>query len=83
MLYEAMSEKKAYKVVHEDVKNYWNIINEECLKLVDVVPKPVLEFDVNLAPVFEVAYANSQDRFTNGELLKKHVRALLLNPISI
>ena len=78
-----ISEEEAYKVVHEDIKNYWNIINEECLKLVDVVPKLVLEFFVNIARVSEVVYANSQDGFTNGESLKEHVSALLLNPISI
>nr|UOW66203.1 sesquiterpene synthetase [Sindora glabra] len=76
-----ISEEEAYKALHDDITHYWNVLNEEYLKLVNVIPKAVLEFLVNFARVSEVAYENYQDGYTTGEVLKKHVDALIVNPI--
>nr|AGW18160.1 terpene synthase 3 [Copaifera langsdorffii] len=76
-----ISEEEAYKVLHDDITHYWNVLNEESLKLMNVVPKAMFEFLVNLARVSEVAYEKYQDGYTKGEFLKKHVDAVIVNPI--
>ncbi|TKY49011.1 terpene synthase 2 [Spatholobus suberectus] len=77
-----ISQAEAYNLIHKDVEDYWEIINEECLKLNDI-PKSVLDCVVNLAHISEVSYENQQDKFTNGDLLKDFVSSLLLDPLCI
>ncbi|XP_028807701.1 probable terpene synthase 2 [Neltuma alba] len=78
-----ISEEEAYKILDEDIKNYWKDINEECLNNPHGVPKSVLGFVLNFAQGIEVVYENQEDRFTNGKSLKQYVVQLLLNPIPI
>ncbi|KAK7324636.1 hypothetical protein VNO77_28359 [Canavalia gladiata] len=77
-----ISQEEAYKVIQKDVEYLWKDINEECLKS-DCIPKPVLECILNLWRITEFTYENFEDKYTNGELLKDHVAALLVDPISI
>ncbi|KAF7822739.1 putative terpene synthase 2 [Senna tora] len=74
-----ISEADAYKCVKKDMENAWKDINEECLK-VDGVPKAVLECIVNFSRMMEVVY-KSADKYTNAELLKDHIAALLVDPM--
>ncbi|XP_028807766.1 alpha-copaene synthase-like [Neltuma alba] len=78
-----ISEEEAYKILDEDIKNYWKDINEECLNNPHDVPKSALGFVLNFAQGIEVVYENQEDRFTNGKSLKHYVVQLLLNPIPI
>ncbi|KAL2331549.1 hypothetical protein Fmac_019130 [Flemingia macrophylla] len=77
-----ISQADAYKLIHKDVEKFWKVINEEYLKLNDI-PKPVLDFILNLTQMCEVSYENHQDRFTNGELLQDYVSSLLVDPMCI
>ncbi|XP_061341817.1 (-)-germacrene D synthase-like [Gastrolobium bilobum] len=77
-----ISQEETHKLIHKDIKNLWMVINEECLKL-GRIPKPVLDCILNVARITEFTYANFEDKYTNGELLKDYVVALLVDPISI
>ncbi|KAF7833900.1 putative terpene synthase 2 [Senna tora] len=76
-----MSEEEAYKTLQNDILNCWKDINEECLLNSNLVPKAVLDCILNAGRVSEFVYANFQDRFTNGDLLKRHLLPLLLHPM--
>jgi (-)-germacrene D synthase len=77
-----MSQEEAYKHINKDIEDFWMDINEECLKL-DYIPKPVLECILNVVRITEFTYENYEDKYTNGELLKDYVVALLIDPISM
>lgn len=77
-----ISQVEAYNLIHNDVEDYWKIINEEYLKTSDI-PKPVLECVINLPRMCEVSYENHQDKYTNGELLKDYVSSLLLESMCL
>ncbi|KAK2371273.1 putative terpene synthase [Trifolium repens] len=77
-----MSQEEAYKLINKDMEDYWMDINEECLNL-DRIPRAVLDCILNVARVTEFTYENYEDKYTNGELLKDYVVALLVDPISI
>ncbi|AES66808.1 putative lyase [Medicago truncatula] len=77
-----MSGEEAYNFIRKEIENYWKVMNEECLKL-DNIPRPVLEFIMNVARVTEFAYENFEDKYTKPELLKDYIVALLVDPISI
>ncbi|AES66815.2 terpene synthase family, metal-binding domain protein [Medicago truncatula] len=76
-----MSQEEAYKHINKDIEDFWMDINEEFLKL-DYIPNPVLECILNVARITEFTYENYEDKYTNGELLKDYVVALLIDPIS-
>ncbi|GAU26345.1 hypothetical protein TSUD_101780, partial [Trifolium subterraneum] len=77
-----ISQEEAYKQINKDIEDYWMDINEECLKL-DKIPRSVLDCILNVARVTEFTYENYEDKYTNAELLKDYVVALLVDPISI
>ncbi|MED6167492.1 hypothetical protein PIB30_003463 [Stylosanthes scabra] len=77
-----ISQEKAYKLIHDEIEDLWKDINEECL-VTKNIPKPVLDCVLNLARIIEFTYANFEDKYTHGELLKDYVVALLLDPVSI
>ncbi|PNY15989.1 (-)-germacrene D synthase-like protein [Trifolium pratense] len=77
-----ISQEEAYKLINKDIEDYWMDINEECLKL-DRIPRTVLDCILNVARVTEFTYENYEDKYTNAELLKDYVVALLVDPISI
>ncbi|WVZ00378.1 hypothetical protein V8G54_026447 [Vigna mungo] len=67
-----ISEAEAYNLIHKDVEDCWKVINEECIKSSDDIPKCVLDC------VSEVSYENHEDKYTNAELLKDYVSSLLV-----
>ena len=77
-----MSPEDAYKLINKDIEIGWMDINKECLEL-DFIPKSVLECMVNVARVTKFTYEDYKDKYTNGELLKDHIIALLIDPIRI
>ncbi|XP_014522250.1 probable terpene synthase 2 [Vigna radiata var. radiata] len=79
----SISEAEAYNFIHKDVEDCWKVINEECIKSSDDIPKCVLDCAVNLARISEVSYENHEDKYTNAKLLKDYVSSLLVDPVSI
>ncbi|KAL2331533.1 hypothetical protein Fmac_019114 [Flemingia macrophylla] len=77
-----ISQEEAYKFIRKDIEDLWKVINEECLKL-ECIPKPVLDCILNVARITELTYENFEDKYTNGELLKDYIVALLVDPINI
>ncbi|MED6123093.1 hypothetical protein PIB30_046054 [Stylosanthes scabra] len=77
------SEEEAYKFIKNDINNCWKDMNEEYLKLLEDIPRPVLDCIVNLARISEFLYANFEDKFTNCALFKEHIVALLLDPVVV
>ncbi|MED6123091.1 hypothetical protein PIB30_046052 [Stylosanthes scabra] len=77
------SEKEAYEFVKNDINNCWKDMNEEYLRLIKDIPKPVLDCIVNLASICEFLYGNYEDKFTDCALLKHHIVALLLDPVVV
>ncbi|KAF7822841.1 putative terpene synthase 2 [Senna tora] len=78
---DGISEEEAYKVLQKELENAWKDINEECLKEEGVVPKVVVECVVNFSRLIELVYGNLADRYTEPELLKHHVAALVVDPL--
>lgn len=77
-----ISQAEAYNLLHEDVEDYWKVINEECLRLNDI-PKSVLDCIVNMARICETLYENHTDRYTNNELMKNYIASLLVDPVCL
>ncbi|KAJ1376771.1 Terpenoid cyclases/protein prenyltransferase alpha-alpha toroid [Sesbania bispinosa] len=77
-----ISQEEAYEHIDREIKEFWMIINEECLKL-GHIPKPLLDCILNVARVTEFIYENFEDRYTNAELLRDTIFALLVDPINI
>ncbi|QHN95869.1 hypothetical protein HN51_043805 [Arachis hypogaea] len=78
-----ISEEEAYNRINKEISDCWKDINEECLNSHDIIPKPLINCILNLARSTEVIYENFEDKYTNNELLKDHIAALLLDPIII
>ncbi|XLU62421.1 hypothetical protein S245_021630, partial [Arachis hypogaea] len=83
-----VSEEDAYKLIQNEIKGYWKDINEACLNNLDDIPKHVLDLILGLARAVEFTYSNLdhamgnfEDKFSNGQLSKDYVVALLLDPI--
>ncbi|KAF7822844.1 putative terpene synthase 2 [Senna tora] len=76
-----IAEEEAYKLLRKELEKAWKDINEEWLKEEKVVPKVVLECVVNFSSVLEFVYGNLADRYTEAELLKDYVAALVVDPI--
>ncbi|MED6190059.1 hypothetical protein PIB30_102019, partial [Stylosanthes scabra] len=77
------SKDEAYEFIKKDINNFWKDINEEYLKLIEYIPRPLLDCIVNLARICGFLYANYEDKVTNYALLKDHIVALLLNPVVV
>ncbi|XP_054817475.1 (-)-germacrene D synthase-like isoform X2 [Prosopis cineraria] len=73
-------ELEAYKLLQEELEDAWKDINEEYLKA-KFIPKVVLQCVVNFTNIVELLYENFSDKYTHGELLKDHIRALVIDPI--
>ncbi|XP_020963799.1 sesquiterpene synthase [Arachis ipaensis] len=78
-----ISQEEAYNRINKEISDCWKDINEECLNSHDIIPKPLINCILNLARSTEVIYENFEDKYTNNELLKDHIAALLLDPIII
>ncbi|KAF7822845.1 putative terpene synthase 2 [Senna tora] len=76
-----IAEEEAYKFLQKELENAWKDINEECLKEEKHVPKVVLDCVVNFSSVIELVYGNFADKYTEAELLKHHVAALVVDPL--
>ncbi|XLU26824.1 hypothetical protein S245_062890 [Arachis hypogaea] len=75
------SQEEACEFIKKDINNCWKDMNEEYLKLIDYIPRPVLDCIVNMARVCEFLYVNSEDKVTNCALFKDHIVALFLDPV--
>ncbi|XP_015936377.3 (-)-germacrene D synthase-like [Arachis duranensis] len=77
------SQEEAYEFIKKDINNCWKDMNEEYLKLIDYIPRPVLDCIVNKARVCEFLYANFGDKITDCAIMKDHIVALLLDPVVV
>jgi len=77
-----ISQEEAYKLILKEIEDLWRVMNEECLKL-HHIPRPVLECILNFARVTHFIYEDFEDKYTNPDLLKEYIVALLVDPISI
>jgi len=82
MKQNGISQEDAFKFIKIEIEDLWKVINEECLKS-DHIPKFVLDCILNVARITELAYENFEDKYTDGQLLKDYVVALLVDPISM
>lgn len=73
-----VSEKKAVEEILKMCANAWKDINEECMRPTDL-PRPILQFFVDLARVSEAVY-RFDDSYTNPSGLKDKITALFLEP---
>ncbi|MED6188081.1 hypothetical protein PIB30_082606 [Stylosanthes scabra] len=77
------SQEHAYEFIKKDINNCWKDMNEEYLKLVEDIPRPVLDCIVNMARICEFLYENREDKITNCALFNDHIVALLLDPVVV
>ncbi|XLT31581.1 hypothetical protein HN873_062873 [Arachis hypogaea] len=77
------SEEEAHEFIKKDINNYWKDMNEEYLKLIEYIPRPVLDCIVNMARICEFLYANFGDKITDCALCKDHIAPLLLDPVVV
>ncbi|KAK7272466.1 hypothetical protein RJT34_29076 [Clitoria ternatea] len=77
-----ISQDEAYKLILNDINDFWKVTNEECLKST-LIPKPALDIMLNVARLSEFIYDNFEDKYTNAELMKDYIAALLVDPICI
>ncbi|MED6167484.1 hypothetical protein PIB30_003457 [Stylosanthes scabra] len=77
------SQEEAYEFIEKDIDNYWKDMNEEYLKLIKYIPRPVLECILNVARFCEFLYTNFEDKLTNCALFEEQIAALLLDPVVI
>ncbi|XP_039687039.1 probable terpene synthase 2 [Medicago truncatula] len=77
-----ISQEEAYKLILKEIEDLWRVMNEECLKL-HHIPRPVLECILNFARGTHFIYEDFEDKYTNPDLLKDYIAALLVDPISI
>ena len=75
-----ISQEEAHKLIRREISDFWKDINEACLKSNDI-PRPVLGCILNLARITEFLYGSFEDKYTNHELLKDYIVALLLDPL--
>ncbi|XLT05062.1 hypothetical protein HN51_043811, partial [Arachis hypogaea] len=79
----SFSKEEAHAFIKKDINNYWKDMNEEYLKLIEYIPRPVLDCIVNMARICEFLYANFGDKITDCALFKDHIVALLLDPVVV
>ncbi|XP_052109328.1 probable sesquiterpene synthase [Arachis duranensis] len=79
----SFSEEEAHEFIKKDINNYWKDINEEYLKLIEYIPRPVLDCIVNMARICEFLYANFGDKITDSALCKDHIAPLFLDPVVV
>ncbi|MED6213494.1 hypothetical protein PIB30_093972 [Stylosanthes scabra] len=77
------SKEEAYDFIKKDMNNYWKDMNEEYLKLIEYIPRPVLDCILNLARICEFLYANGEDKITDSALFKDRIVGLLLDPVVV
>jgi (-)-germacrene D synthase len=77
-----ISQEEANKLILKEIEDLWRVMNEECLKL-HHIPRPVLECILNVVRVIDFTYEDFEDKYTNPDLLKDYIVALLVDPISI
>lgn len=74
------SEEYVYQLFHEQVENAWKDINQELLMPL-AVDMQIGERVINLARVMDVFYKD-EDTYTHvGELMKKRITSLLIDPV--
>lgn len=77
-----VSDQEAYNEINKEIKDAWNDINEEMLK-VTAVPVEALNRILNLTRVLDLYYKDG-DGFTNvGAAAKTSISALLIDQIQI
>ncbi|KAJ9164479.1 hypothetical protein P3X46_024053 [Hevea brasiliensis] len=76
-----VTEKAAVEEILKICRNAWKDINEECMRPT-ALPRPILQFFVNLARVSEVVY-RFDDSYTNPSSLKDKITALFMEPLPL
>ncbi|XP_071918653.1 viridiflorene synthase-like [Coffea arabica] len=77
-----ISEEEAAKKFREMIENAWKVMNEECLRPTPI-PRDGLKMLLNIARVGETVYKHRIDGFTEPHIIKDHIRAMLVDFMSI
>ena len=77
-----VSEDEAMKKFEDMAVDAWKDINEQCLRLT-TIPRKILKVILNLARLCEVVYKQRGDGFTNQRRIEAHIKAILVDSISL
>lgn len=73
--------EETYDEFNKQINNSWKDVNEECLKLIHQLPKPLVNCILNFTRVTNIIY-DGDDNFTRvGEKMQAHIASLLIDPI--
>nr|XP_027082441.1 probable 5-epi-aristolochene synthase 4 [Coffea arabica] len=75
-------EEEAMKKFEDMAVDAWKDINEQCLRLT-TFPRKILKVILNLARLCEVVYKQRGDGFTNQRRIEAHIKAILVDSISL
>ncbi|XP_047252463.1 terpene synthase 17-like isoform X2 [Capsicum annuum] len=76
-----VTKEEAYMKIRNMIENYWNVLNEEYLKLTGVIPRVLLMSIVNFTRAVEFLYKD-EDAFTcSKNNLKDVISVMLIDPI--
>ena len=77
-----VSEEEAAKKIREMCEDIWKVMNEECLRPTPI-PRDVLKMLLNITRVSETVYKHRIDGFTQPHAIEDHIRAMLVDFMSI
>ncbi|KAK3228917.1 hypothetical protein Dsin_000798 [Dipteronia sinensis] len=77
------SQEETYEEFNKQVKSSWKDVNEECLKLGQHLPRPLLMCILNFTRTTHLIY-DGDDNFTRvGKQMQAHIASLLVDPVPI
>lgn len=77
------TQQETYDEFDKQVKNAWKDVNEECLKLANNLPKPLIKCILNFTRTTHLIY-DGDDNFTRvGKQMQAHIASLLIDPVPI
>ncbi|KAL5848158.1 hypothetical protein ACOSQ4_006171 [Xanthoceras sorbifolium] len=83
MKHYGASQEETYEEFNKQVKNSWKDVNEECLKLGNHLPRPLLMCILNFTRTTHLIY-DGDDNFTRvGKQMQAHIASLLVDPVPI
>ena len=77
-----VSEEEAARKFREMWEDTWKVMNEECLRPTPI-PRDVLKMLLNITRVSETIYKHGIDGFTQPHAIEDHIRAMLVDFMSI
>ena len=77
-----VSEEEAARKFREMWEDTWKVMNEECLRPTPI-PRDVLKMLLNITRVSETVYKHRIDGFTQPHAIEDHIRAMLVDFMSI